>query len=137
VRSGKGSVEIAVAFGDHSGLGIASWREFARRRGRIEARCQPLDHRCDEVGDVLGHIGVGGEHRRDRLADIAHVPVRQDRLTIRLQPQPRHRRHAKADRGNIDDVFRGPDCDRAGMRQRFRDLKAGEAVFQHPIGTRM
>ena len=31
MRFGKGSVEIAVGFGDNSGLGIASWREFARR----------------------------------------------------------------------------------------------------------
>ena len=54
------------------------------------------------------------------------MPIRQDRLAIRLQP--RHRRHAKADRGNIGDVLRGPDGDRAGMRQRLRDLQAGEAA---------
>jgi hypothetical protein len=35
------------------------------------------------------------------------MSIRQDRLSIRLQP-PR-RRHAKADRGDFGDVFRGSD----------------------------
>jgi hypothetical protein len=126
MRFGKGSVEITVGFGDHRGLGAASWREFGRRPGRIETWRQRLDLRCDKLGDVFGRVGVGGEHRRYRLADITHMSVRQDRLAIRVQP--RHRRHAKADWGNIGDIFRGPDGNRAGMRQRLRDPKAGEAT---------
>src|SRR3954463_15549251 len=59
----KGSIEIAVGFGDHSGFGFASWREFARR-GRVEARRQWLDLGCDKLGDVLGADPFGAG--RDR-----------------------------------------------------------------------
>ncbi len=126
MRSGKGSVEIAVGFGDHCGLGTASRREFARRRGRIQARRQRLDFRHDKLRDILGDVGVSGEYCRHRLADVAHMSIRQDRLAIRVQP--RNWRHAKADRGDFGDVFRGPDGNRAGVRQRLCDPKASEAA---------
>ena len=129
MRSGKGSVEIAIGFDDHGGLGTASRRVFARRRGRMEARRQRLDLRRDEVGDVFGRVGVGGEDRGHRLADKAHMSARQDGLAIRLQP--RHQRHAKADRGDIGDVFRRPHGDRAGIRQRVGDPKTGETAERH------
>jgi hypothetical protein len=49
------------------------------------------------------------------------MSIRQNRLAIRLQT--RHRRHAKADWGNNSDVFRSPDGDNAGMRERLREPK--------------
>ena len=39
----------------------------------------------DQVGGVLGDIGVLGEHRRDRIADIAHRSPCQHRLAVGLE----------------------------------------------------
>jgi hypothetical protein len=124
MRLGERSVEIAIGLGDDSGLGVKAGREFTRRRCRIEARRQRLDKRLDEIGDVLRHISIGGEHQRDRLTDITDIIVRQHRLAIRLQPW--HRGQAKADRRDIDDIGGGPDGDRAGMRERLVEAKIGQ-----------
>jgi hypothetical protein len=124
VRIRERSFQVAVGFLDNCGLGIEPRREFARRRQRIEARRQRLDLRLDEIGDVFGRVGIGGEDQRDRLADIAHVALRQDRLAIGLQP--RHRGQAKTDRRNVGDIGRGPDRGRTGMGKCLVQAKPGE-----------
>jgi hypothetical protein len=123
---GKGSVEIAIGFRDHRRLGTASWREFARRRGQIDARRQRLDLRHDQLGDVFGTAGIGGEYSRYWLADIAHMAVCQYRLTISLQS--RNGCHAKPNHGNIGDVFRSPHGNRVGTRQCLCGADSGQAA---------
>ncbi len=102
MRVGEGGVEVAIALGDDCRFGVEAQREYARRRHRVEARRQRLDLRRHEIGDVFCRVGIGGKHHSDRLADIAHLAARQHRLAIGLQP--RHRRHAKADRRDIGDI---------------------------------
>ena len=50
----------------------------------------------DELGRVLGEIRIVGEHRGDRLADIAHNSLRQHLLAVGLQLRQPGR--AKSDR---------------------------------------
>ena len=45
---------------------------------------QAFDLHCHQISGVLGDIGIGSEHDRDRLADIAHAAVGEDRLAVRL-----------------------------------------------------
>ena len=68
----------------------------------------------DQIGGVLGEIGVGREHRCDRLADIAHALLRQDGLAVRRQPFELGQ--AEIDRRNVGDVVEGPH--RHDARQR-------------------
>ena len=36
----------------------------------------------DQRGRFLGDMRIGGEHHRDRLADIVHLVEREDRLVV-------------------------------------------------------
>ena len=121
VRCAKGRFEVAVALADDVGLGAPAGRKFARRTLGIEQRGQFLDLDIDEVGRVLGEIGVGGEHGRDRFSDIAHPLARQHRLQIGHQPGDVGLAGAEAlaqpDRRQARDVSRSPHRDDARGRQ--------------------
>ena len=73
VRAREGGVDVAIALADERGLAVEPGRELAGRRGRIEQHRQRLDLDLHQLGRILGEIGVVGEHRGDRLADIAHA----------------------------------------------------------------
>ena len=78
-------VDVAVALADDLHLGVAAGGEFPGIiRGGQEDR-QFLDLHGDEVGRVLRHVGVFGKHRRDRLADVAHLVGREHRLAVGLE----------------------------------------------------
>jgi hypothetical protein len=111
---GKGSIEIAVGFGDHSGFGIASWREFARRRGRIEARRQRLDLRCDEVGDIFSHVGVGGAycHQRPKTRQWCSSAA-EDQTMVLIGGGSREisaKTRRRVNRGEINQIGRDTAC---------------------------
>ena len=79
VRGAEGRVHVAGFLFDDGGLGGAFLVERAGRRCGIENDRQRLDIERDQIGGVLGDVWIGGEHRRHRLADIAHdslAPVR-------------------------------------------------------------
>ena len=115
ISAREGRVEVAVAFADHCRLAEQFRRRF-RKYGnglgeRIEMRVQFLDVAEHRVGRVLGKIGVGGEHGRNGIADIAHVVARQRPLSIRREALDA--RHAEVDLRQIGDVFGRPDGDDA------------------------
>ena len=97
-------------------LGRAAVLELAGRIAGVEHDRQFLDLDRDQVGGVLGEVGIVGKHRRDRLADIAHPLARQEGLAVGRQPldpgQP------EIDRRHVGDVVAGPDRDDARQRQR-------------------
>ena len=81
----------------------------------------------DEVGGVLRDVGIGGEHRRDRLADIAHAVGREHRLAIRLQPLDAA--FAEIDRRHVGDVGGGPHRDDARQRPRRRGVDGDDPAM--------
>ena len=88
----------------------------------------------DEVGGILGDVGIDGEHGGDGLADIAHPVGREHGLAVRLQPFDAA--FAEIDRRHLGDVGGGPHRDDPRQRPRLRgvdgddpamgDLGAGE-----------
>ena len=70
---GERRVDVAIALAHHGGLGRMAGIEFAGRRVGREQRRQFFDFDRDQIGGILGEIGIGREHDRDRLADIAHA----------------------------------------------------------------
>ena len=127
-------VDVAIALAHDGRLGVASRRELAGLGIGIEQHRQFGDVDGDEVGGVLRDVGIGGEHRRDGLADIAHAVGREHRLAVRLQPLDAA--FAEIDRRHVGDIGGGPYRDDARQRPRRRgvdgddpamgDLRAGE-----------
>ena len=97
-------IDVAIALADDRRLAAVARRKFHRRRLRIEQRRQFVDLHRDEIGGVFGDVRVFGEHGGDRLADIAHDTVSQDRLAIRIER--RDGALAKIDRRHVGDVGR-------------------------------
>ena len=73
---GESGIDLAIAGAHHQRLGRQPGGKPARRRLGIEHRHQFLGLDDNEIGRVLGEVGVGREHRRDRLADIAQPVLR-------------------------------------------------------------
>ena len=65
----------------------------AGRRGRhlIEHRLERVVLDDDQVGRFLGDVRVGGKHDGDRLADVADLLERQNRLIVKGGPVVRIR----------------------------------------------
>ena len=74
--------DVAVLLANKRWLGRAARLELAGRGIGGEQDRQFLDRDLDQLGGVLGDIGIVREHRRDRLADIAHELSRQNGLAI-------------------------------------------------------
>ena len=102
----EGALDVAVAVSQHGRFGRTARLEFAGRVRRGEKNRQRLDLDRDQIGCILGHVGVLREHRGDRLPDIAYAPASQDGLSI---GQQRLRRGiAKIDRRNVGRILAGP-----------------------------
>ena len=106
-RRAEHRIGVAVALGEDRGLGVAAGRELARLVGGMQQRRQFLDLDRDQVGGILGHVGVFGEHRGDRIADVAHLVGRQYRLAVGRELFDRA--FAEIDRPDVGNVGRGPD----------------------------
>ena len=106
-RRAQGRVHVAVALAEDGHLRVAAGHELARLGVGREQDGQLLDLHGHEIGGVLGGIGVVREHRRHRLADIAHLLAREHGLPIGLEG--RNASLAKINRRQVDDVGRGPD----------------------------
>ena len=130
LRPSECGIDFPV-FGAHDQrLGRNSGGEAARRRLGVEQRRQLVRLDRDQIGGILGEIGVGREYGRDRLADIAQPVPRQQRLAIRAQCFAR--RVAKIDRRQIGNVLAGPDRRNAGRRERGPNVH----FAQHGMGVR-
>ena len=127
-RVAEHRVDVAIALADDGGFAGMARRKFDRRGLRVEQRRQLLDLRRDQVGGVLGDIGIGGKHRGDRLADIAHAVARQHRLAIRIER--RDRALAEIDRRHFGDVGCGPHRIDAGQRARRRGVDRDDAAMR-------
>ena len=58
-----------------------------RRLDLVEDRRQLLVVDQDELCGLVGDMGVARQHDGDRLADIAHLADRQDRLVVEGRPE--------------------------------------------------
>jgi hypothetical protein len=76
VGIGERLLDIAISLAHDRRFSIQTGGKLGRRRPRIETGGQVLDRPRDEIGDVLGRVGVGGEHHGDRFTDIAHMVAR-------------------------------------------------------------
>ena len=116
VGGAEGGVDIAGFFFDDRRFGAALRVERARLRGGIENDRQWIDIEFDQIGGIFGDVLIGGKDGRHRLADIAHVMLRQRALPVRLQRgeagQP------ETDRRDVRDVGKSPHRVHAGQRER-------------------
>ena len=106
--------DVAIAFVDDRGLCRPSRFELAGRVGGMQNCRQFFDVQPDELGRILGEIGIVGEHGSNRFADVAHAVGREQPLAIgfeTLDPA-----QAKLDRRNVGNVGGGPD----GVDPHFR-----------------
>jgi hypothetical protein len=103
-RGAQRRVDVAVALADDGHLGVAAGRELARLGlgGEQDRQLLDLDH--DQIGGVLGHVGVFGEHGGDRLADIAYAVSGEHRLAVGLER--RNPPLAEIDRRQVRDIGR-------------------------------
>ena len=125
----KHRIDVAVALPDHGRLrccGRARIRP-ARRSASSSGGSSSISS-VDEIGRVFGDIGIVGEHGGDRLADIAHLSMRQHRLAIRLER--RNPSLAEIDRRHVGDIGRGPDRDDAGQRARRRRIDRDDPAMR-------
>ena len=98
--------EPASAAAEHGGFGRAARLEFAGSVRGGEQHRQRLDLDIDEIGCILGHVGVLCKNGGDRLTDIAYAAAGQHGLSI---GQQRLRRGiAKIDRRDIGRILAGP-----------------------------
>ena len=128
VGAGEGRRDVAPGMGQHRRLaGQAGGGRAGRSAGRGH-RGQRGDFDLDQVGRVFRRVGVLGEDRGDRLADIAHAVAGQHRLAVR----PERRRPAvgaEVDRRDVGDVGGGPYRGDARKPSRRRPVdRAQDAV---------
>ena len=83
--SSEGALDIAIAVSQHGRFGRAARLEFAGSVRRGEKHRQRLDLDPDEIGCILGDVGILREHCGHRFTDIAHALASQDRLPIGQQ----------------------------------------------------
>jgi len=122
MRRGEGGLDIAVTGAQHQRLGRQTWREAAGRCAGIQYRCQLVRLDRNQLGGILGQIGIGREHHRDRLAHIAQTVPRQHRLAIGAQCLGG--RVAEIDWRQARDVRRRPDRGDPRCGPRRRDIDA-------------
>ena len=108
---------------------LRSSSNAARRRGGIENDRQWLDIEHDQIGGVFRDVWIGGEHRRDRLADIAHGVLRQCVLPVRLERG--QSRQPEADRRDVRDVGKGPHRMHAGKAQCRARIDVADFSMRH------
>jgi len=94
------------------------------RRDLVVYRRQFVVFGRDQLHRVLGDMRIGGEHHRDRLADVVHLVERQDRLIVEGG--------TVIGLGNdLVDVFAGDDAVHAVERTRRRGVDAADAAVRH------
>ena len=134
-RRAQDRVDVAITLADDAHLGAAAGRELSRLGVGGEQDRQLIDLEGDEVGRVLGHVGIVGKDGGDRLADVSHLPARQHRLAVGLERG--NSSLAKVDRRHVRNVGRRPDRDHAGQSARSRrvhrnDLAVGVVCANDP-----
>ena len=98
-------------------------RDLPGRNGR-----QRLDVDFDSAERILGNAGAVGEHHGQRLADIAHLVARHDRLTEGLELRHRLQSH-RNQRDCITEIGRGDDRMHAGHFSCTRYVDSADAAM--------
>ena len=125
-RFAEYGVDVAIALPDHGCFAGMARRKFGRRCLRVEQWRQFVDLDRNEIGGILGSVGVRGKHCGDRIADIAHAFFCQHRLAIGIER--RNAALAKIDRRHFGDVVGGPHREHAGQRPRRRGVDRLDAA---------
>ena len=128
VSGAEGGIDIAVTLAHDGRLGRAAGFELAGLRVGAKERRQFLDVEHDELGRILGEIGIVGEHRRDRLADVAHCAGREQPLPVGLQTFDPGQ--AEIDRRNVGNVGGRPHREHARFRQRRARVDRADAAVR-------
>ena len=119
---GKGNVVVVLGV-NFDGAVLERFLGVGDRVGR-------LVFDLDLVDGVLCHIAVTCDDRRDRVADVIHAVLRQDRMV--RYAQRRHRAGA-GNRADFLDVLAGIDSGDAGQRRGFLDRNARD--LRGRVGT--
>ncbi len=78
----------------------------------------------DQLHRLLGHVRVGGQHHGDRLAHMADLLMRQDRLVV-------EGRAVIGMRDERENVVDGDDAGDAGQRARRGGVDAADAAMRY------
>ena len=113
IGEGAGRLELVV----HIDLGGC-------RLDLVEDRGQFLVFGGDELYRLVGNVRVGGDHGGDRLADEAHLLVRQDRLVVEGRPVIGIGDH-------LHDVVDGDDMEDARHLLRRAGVDRLDAAMRH------
>ena len=123
-------VDVAIALANDRCFAAMARQELHRRRLRIEKRRQFLDLHGDQIGRVLGDVGIVGEDGRYRIADKAHAVSGQYRLAIGIKR--RNAAFAKIDRRHLGDVGCGPHRENTRHGARGRRVDGDDAAVGMP-----
>ncbi len=126
VRVGERAIHIAVAMAEHRRRGGVSLVELGRRIRRRQQDRQRIDLEANEIRRILSHVGIGGKHRRNRLADVTHSLARQHGLTVAQQRLGGG--IAKIDRRDVADVRAGPHRNDTRNGQSFPGINSCDAA---------
>ena len=134
-RVGEGRVGVALARVETPASGWCpapsnSRLWFFAAAVPVGHRRQRLDLDRDRFQRVLADGDAVGQHHGDRLADIAHLVVRDHRLLERLELRQRLQPH-RDDRRAARHVGRGDDRMHAGHLQRRRGVDRDDAAVRH------
>ena len=94
-----------------------------QRRGDADDMRPRLPIDRDRLGGVLGAIERIGDHKGNRIADVAHLVARQDRIGRHVDRGVR-KRHSARQRPEIGGVGAGEHEPHARHRPRFRRIDA-------------
>ncbi len=133
-RIAKRRVGVALAgLEDQRPVGPGRFEQQARPlrgAGAVGDRRQRLDLHLDGLERVLAARHAVGQHDRDRLADVAHLVVRDHRLLVGFELRQRLQPH-RDDRRAARHVGGGDHRMDAGPAQRRRDVERDDAAVRH------
>jgi len=127
-RVAEHRVDIAITLADDRRFAGMARRKLGRAACASSSGGSSSISAVDQIGGVLGDIGIDGEHCGDRIADIAHAVCRQHRLAIGIER--RDRALAEIDRRHFGDVGGGPHRIDAGQRARRRGVDPDDAAMR-------
>src|SRR5215471_2281287 len=77
--------DVAVTLATNGWLRAQARREFTGRPRSIDDGLELVDIDRHQFGSIFRDVGIVGEHRRDRLSDIAHMIFGKHGLPKRLE----------------------------------------------------
>ena len=126
VTARKRILKVAIGFANYRCFSNPPWFELARVGARIEIGLEWLYLDLNEFLGVLGKVGVTRKHNGDRLTDIAHILIGEDRLPERFEIVDSH--HTKGYRRDFGHVLVRPNRNHAIERERSADINVYQAT---------